>query len=237
MLRAEKNGFVLTIEGTWMEICNKHGVVEYGDITLPDNVTEDYAEKKLDKFIENHSVKDATRGFVQYPDCVKLVAYDDVLGDYVQLQAVKSEENEYYLIQKYDSDLVYMGEEFSGCKYRDEVKDFMRTNYKIVSGLTAYVYRDSIGSGDCTNGGISSRRKELYILSENGGPFEPSDVRECVTIEHRQVMDKEYVNAKPVYHKKRWYMAGGNFLYTGDSRYKEITGISYPVSIHDRYEG
>lgn len=34
-----------------------------------------------------------------------------------------------------------------------------------------------------------------------------------------------------------WYMAGGNILYTSDSRFKQITGISYPIAIHDRYEG
>ena len=27
--------------------------------------------------------------------------------------------------------------------------------------------------------------------------------------------------------------AGGNFLYTSDCRFKEITGIEYPVPIHD----
>lgn len=32
-------------------------------------------------------------------------------------------------------------------------------------------------------------------------------------------------------------MAGGNILYTSDSRFKQITGISYPIAIHDRYEG
>ncbi len=235
MLRAEKNGFVLTIEGTWFEIFNKHGVVQYGSVVLPEVVLENYAEQVLDKFIEEHSVKDIAEGYMASPHCVKMVAYDEVLGDYVQLQAVNSKENEYYLIQKYDSDLVYMGEEFSGCKYCDEVKDFMRTNYKIVSGLTAEVYKNPLG--DCTNGGISSKRRSLYILAENCGPFEPSDIRECVSIVEREVMGQVYVNAKPIYRKKRWYMAGGNFLYTGDSRYKEITGISYPVSIHDRCEG
>lgn len=50
-------------------------------------------------------------------------------------------------------------------------------------------------------------------------------------------MGQEYVDCKPAYCRKRWYMAGGNILYTSDSRFKQITGISYPIAIHDRYEG
>ena len=52
-----------------------------------------------------------------------------------------------------------------------------------------------------------------------------------------KLQDKEYIDCKPAYCRKRWYMMGGNFLYTSDSRFKEITGISYPIAIHDRYEG
>lgn len=91
--------------------------------------------------------------------------------------------------------------------------------------------------GDCTNNGISSYARELYILDTQKGPFEPDDIRQCVYIEKREVMGQEYVDCKPAYCRKRWYMAGGNILYTSDSRFKQITGISYPIAIHDRYEG
>ena len=96
-------------------------------------------------------------------------------------------------------------------------------------------YRSSLG--DCTNNGISSYARELYILDAQKGPFEPDDIRQCVYIEKREVMGQEYVDCKPAYCRKRWYMAGGNILYTSDSRFKQITGISYPIAIHDRYEG
>lgn len=91
--------------------------------------------------------------------------------------------------------------------------------------------------GDCTNNGISSYARELYILDAQKGPFEPDDIRQCVYIEKREIMGQEYVDCKPAYCRKRWYMAGGNILYTSDSRFKQITGISYPIAIHDRYEG
>ena len=29
-------------------------------------------------------------------------------------------------------------------------------------------------------------------------------------------------------------MFGGNYLKTSDSRFKDLTGISYPVPVHDR---
>lgn len=88
-----------------------------------------------------------------------------------------------------------------------------------------------------TDSGISSCQRELYVLAAQKGPFEPEDIRQCVYIERREVMGKEYIDCKPAYCRKRWYMMGGNFLYTSDSRFKEITGISYPIAIHDRYEG
>lgn len=113
--------------------------------------------------------------------------------------------------------------------------DWMKSNYEIESCLTAEVYRSSLG--DCTNNGISSYARELYILDTQKGPFEPDDIRQCVYIEKREVMGQEYVDCKPAYCRKRWYMAGGNILYTSDSRFKQITGISYPIAIHDRYEG
>lgn len=152
----------------------------------------------------------------------------------IQLQAVKLDDDT-YMVQEFDNELVFMGELWSGCKYPDEVLDWMKSNYEIESCLTAEVYRSSLG--DCTNNGISSYARELYILDAQKGPFEPDDIRQCVYIEKREIMGQEYVDCKPAYCRKRWYMAGGNILYTSDSRFKQITGISYPIAIHDRYEG
>ena len=231
-MRAESKGFKIYIGGTWMEISNKYGVLESGDVAVnQEDIPEEYAEKKLESFIEKHSV-----AWRSTPTCIKKVAFDKVSKQYIQLQAVFPVGGEYWILQKFDNELVYMGEVWTGCKYRDEVTDWMQTNFDIESCLTARVLRDS-GFGDCTNGGISAYARELYILSKTKGPFEPEDIRECVKLEFREIAGERYVNAKPVYFPGRWYMAGGNFLYSSDSRYKELTGISYPISVHDRYEG
>lgn len=231
-MRIEKEGFVLNLEGTWCEISNKYGVQEHGDVAVnEEDIPEGYAEKKLDQFIGTHKV----RGFVKAENCEKKVAFDPETKEYIQLQAVKTAGDNVYVVQKFDNELVFMGEIWSGCKHKDEVLDWMRSNYDVESCLTAEVYRNPLG--DCTNGGISSYQRELYVLAAQKGPFEPEDIRQCVYIERREVMGKEYIDCKPAYCRKRWYMMGGNFLYTSDSRFKEITGISYPIAIYDRYEG
>ena len=45
-----------------------------------------------------------------------------------------------------------------------------------------------------------------------------------------------YVHAEPIVDKGKWYMFGGNYLKTSDSCFKDLTGIRYPVPVHDRTE-
>ena len=166
-MRVEKNGFVCWLEGTWCEISNKYGVLQYGDVAEPEGgILEGYAERLLDDFIDRHSVHDNDN----FNDLIiKRVAFDPVSKEHIQLRAVRGDD-EYWTIQVYDNELVYMKDVWSGCKYKDETLDWMRTNFDVESCLTAYVYRDSLS--DCTNGGVSATRKELYILSATKGPFE-----------------------------------------------------------------
>ena len=232
-IQLENNGLIFYLEVTWYEISGPEGVVESGSMDLSGLSEKDAkrkASKHFDDFIKGHSVEET-----EHDSIAKFVAWDQNRGDYIQLQAIKTGEADYYIVQEYNTDLVFLRERETEVWYHDEIKEYMKEHYEVQRGLPAEVFRSDLG--DCTNGGISSERRELYIIGCETSPFFPADLRQCVQLESRDIMGECYVSAKPLVYRKRWYMAGGNFLYTSDSRYKELTGISYPVSIHDRYEG
>ena len=107
--------------------------------------------------------------------------------------------------------------------------------------LSAYVLRST--QGDCTGGGVSSLCNYFYLFASHLTFAEV--VNYC--IEKGMELDRalklvnrpnlNYVHAEPVIGRDRYYMAGGNYIYTCDSRYKILSGIPYPVPVHDRIEG
>ena len=226
-----KNDFVLCLAGDWLEISNKHGVLvqERLDENAKDNL-EYYGKMRLDLFIRKHSLMNFQTGTL-----IKRVAFDPEKKKYFQLQAIRPDNGWTYIIQRYDDELVYMGEVHTTLQSPHEAKQYIYNKYQIISGFPAHIYRDD--SVDCTNGGISAERSQLCIVTEDEYPFEPTDLRECVRVEHKDVNGKTYVNVKPLCYPNHWYMFGGNFLYCSDLRYQEATGVRYPVPIHDRYEG
>ena len=119
-------------------------------------------------------------------------------------------------------------------------------------GLIVNVYR-AAGYGDCTNGGLSSRFDELCLVNADG-PFEPSEKCPAVIMESHY---KGCLRIVPVIlqsppsgegiaiwavDKTKWYMAGGNYAATSDSRFNELAakllGHTFyaAVKIHDRVE-
>ena len=70
------------------------------------------------------------------------------------------------------------------------------------------------------------------------GPFTPSDDAPAVRLVRRRIGGEEYIHAEPVdpCPSGACRMAGGTFIYSCDSRYREAVGHSYPVSLHDRHE-
>lgn len=149
-------------------------------------------------------------------------------NEYIQLQAVKRQHS--YFIQEYDNELMYIRSVYAGEIGKCDIIEKMKEMYNIQHGLMADVFKSPFD--DCTNKGISSKADELYIVYDKA-PLILMDIRECVTVEKLQTRYGEYVKCKPVYESNNMYAAGGNFLYTSDCRFKEITGIEYPVPIHD----
>lgn len=106
--------------------------------------------------------------------------------------------------------------------------------------LTAYVLRSALG--DCTNGGVSSRTDSFDLFASHLSFAQVADyclekgigVNKALKLVYREHLD--YIHAEPIIGRGRWYMAGGNFVKSSDSRFKDLTGIGYPVPVHDRTE-
>ena len=112
--------------------------------------------------------------------------------------------------------------------------------------ISGDVLRNADGR-DCTNGGASSKFEQLYVVARH---VELQDVIQlCEENKHYRIeqffkLDYEfhatnrgYCRLKPVYSLGKWYMFGGNYLKSSDSRFKEfVGGCLYPIPILDRTE-
>lgn len=105
-------------------------------------------------------------------------------------------------------------------------------------GLHCNIMQDK-SIGNCSNGGISERVDSVIVLTDvkEAQVFQPREGLPAVVIKK---MSDGYVYAEPVEpcssRKPVGYMAGGTFIYSSDSRWKRITGVDYPISLHDRCE-
>ena len=111
-----------------------------------------------------------------------------------------------------------------------------------VEGLSVNVYRtDSFG--DCSRNGLSAQFDELILIGPGiEGPvivdldMPPANLVKLVT---KKSEGHEYMFVEPLdgqssgMKTRKWYMAGGNFVYTPDSRFPN----TYPLPVHDRHEG
>ena len=106
---------------------------------------------------------------------------------------------------------------------------------KKYKGLLVTVYK--MPDCDCTNKGMSHDKTQLILIGE-GIPeiFEGDETNTVVLVERNlKSFDGKYLHVEPVNYDndhKPWFMAGGNFIYTSDSRFPN----KYPISIHDRVE-
>lgn len=104
-----------------------------------------------------------------------------------------------------------------------------------MKALPINVFKD--GSGDCTNGGISSRYNRLLLVCEDGFiDIDENDPPEnLVHIVTRRFGFGEYRHIEPVASPAgAGWMSGGNIGYSCDSRFSRLS--QYPLSIHDRQE-
>ena len=115
-----------------------------------------------------------------------------------------------------------------------------------INCLSVSVLRDG-WPGDCTNGGISSRFRELLVACPDGP--QSFDADELIPLnfcamERRNLGFTEHVRIVPATVNERgevvkrpgWWMFGGNVARTSDSRFFDLSGTRYPLDIHDRRE-
>ncbi len=111
----------------------------------------------------------------------------------------------------------------------------------LIHCLPVEVYRFPIG--DCTNNGVSSRFDTLLVACSEGNRFfDPEKeipINFCMVRWFRgiaQLVPATVTEDGSVIERPGWWMRSGNIADSCDSRWSELTGLPYPIHIHDRKE-
>lgn len=104
------------------------------------------------------------------------------------------------------------------------------------------VYRPGHGT-DFTNNGITSKNDYLYLYkgerSECIADAEQNGLcAKSIYLVERMLWGEKHYFAEPLVEPNvnGPHMAGGNFVYSCDSRYHQMTKCDGPLPVHDRYE-
>lgn len=90
-------------------------------------------------------------------------------------------------------------------------------------------------SGDCSNGGISSRFNEILLICEDGfiKVDEENPPENLCKVVKRHLFGRDYYHIEPVARPNGvGWMYGGCIVCTSDSRFR----FDYPLKLHDRTE-
>lgn len=115
---------------------------------------------------------------------------------------------------------------------------------KVIKKVSVGIYGDR-SLGDCTNGGLTSKIHSAWMFIDcsrdeairycKKNNMDPDFQLLLVRRKLAWLDNADYVEplTKP---EGKWNMFGGNFVYTSDSRFREYTGSSLPLPVHDRFE-
>ena len=103
-----------------------------------------------------------------------------------------------------------------------------------MKGQLVNVLRSTLG--DCTGGGVSSRRDRFILVGEGlEGVFESSEEVPALRIVVRwRGTAREYVHCEPLDAHEGHRMFGGNYVTSSDGRVRAV--CQYPIPVHDRVE-
>lgn len=115
----------------------------------------------------------------------------------------------------------------------------MTGNPAPLKGLTALIYRDALGI-DYSNRGISATATEVTVVGPGIDPvFEATEQRPAVRIIKRENANEATYHAEPLPTEDEpapWYMFGGAFIFSSDSRFRAGIDFYGAVPLHDRRE-
>lgn len=96
-----------------------------------------------------------------------------------------------------------------------------------LKGITANLFRDDYS---CHINKYANVKRVVVVDEKLDTVFEASEEMPAVRLVRRNMFGREYIHAEP------WeagnYAFGGSFVYTSDSRLREIN--AYPIPLHDR---
>ena len=115
----------------------------------------------------------------------------------------------------------------------------MNENRTPLKGLPALIYRDRTGV-DCSNRGISATAREGVVVGPGIDPvFEATPERPAVRIIKQDNANGATYHAEPLHTGNEpvpWYMFGGAFIFSSDSRFRAGIDFYGAVPLHDRRE-
>lgn len=94
-------------------------------------------------------------------------------------------------------------------------------------GLIFEIYRSDY---DCQINKMYGKKSVVLIDKKMPEIFTASEDMPAVKIVTRNLFGKDYTHAEPL--EPGFYAFGGSFIYTSDSRMKDVA--TYPIPLHDR---
>lgn len=96
-----------------------------------------------------------------------------------------------------------------------------------MKGLRVNIYRDNYNSPI----NVLEKAEAATLIDDNLVElFEPSEGAPAIRLVRRNLWGGEYIHAEPM--EDGLYAFGGSFIYSSDSRFREIN--NYPIPLHDR---
>ncbi len=98
-----------------------------------------------------------------------------------------------------------------------------------MKGLPAEIY----SGGFVDSYSPIKKAKNVTIVDEKVPRlFEASEEYPPVKLVRRTLFGKDYIHAEPIVEKPTNFASGGRFIYSCDSRFRELN--QYPIPLHDR---